>query len=125
MAAAGGIVLLGLCMGCQTSKARLRIANEGSAPFENLTVMFPKDQIGFGHVPAGATTDYREVAQGVGRDASFRFVVNGQPTEQFVVDFVGWKPVNGKRVHIPRSHRAWTIPTIPSSAEHSKGRVEV
>jgi hypothetical protein len=83
-------------MSCQTSKARLRITNEGSAYFENLTVLFPKDEIGFGPVPAGATTAYREVAHGVGRDASFRFIVNGQPTEQFVVDFAGWTPMKGK-----------------------------
>jgi hypothetical protein len=90
------VVISGLCMSCRNSKARLRIENDGSASFENLTVMFPKDQIGFGPIAAGATTAYREVAHGVGRDASFRFVVNGQATEQFVVDFVGWTPMKGK-----------------------------
>jgi hypothetical protein len=47
-------------------------------------------------VAASATSPYREVPHGVGRDAAFRFVSNGAPIQQNVIDFVGWEPLRGR-----------------------------
>ena len=101
VSAAAGLLI---CLGCGRKSAQLRIYNDGSVAFEHLTVLYPRDQVTFGDVGAKATTSYREAPHGVGRDASFRFVSNGVPVQQNVIDFIGWKPLSGKaftyRVHI-------------------------
>jgi hypothetical protein len=90
-------IALGLvfCPSCGPRNMQLRIRNEGSKAIQQLTVRFPEDEVEFGDVGPGAFSSYREVPHGVGPYASFRFVFNGVPIEQYVADFVGWKPVKG------------------------------
>jgi hypothetical protein len=80
---------------CGRSNVNLRIHNESSTAVQQLSVLFPEDEVEFGDVAPGAFSSYREVAHGVGPDASFRFVLNGVPINQYVADFVGWKPIKG------------------------------
>jgi hypothetical protein len=86
---------LSIPFACGQHKAELRIYNAGSLPIERVTVYFPKDHVTFADVGPNVVTAYQEVPHGIGRDASFRFVVNGAPIEQYVVDFVGWRPIPG------------------------------
>ena len=51
------LLFLGAC-GWGSETARLRIANVGSAPIRNLTVLFPEEQVHFGDVAVGATSTY-------------------------------------------------------------------
>jgi hypothetical protein len=76
--------------------AQLRIINKGSAYIHNLTVIFPENNIAFGDVPAGATTDYRLVSNGVYNYAAYRYFQNGQEITQPVIDWVGENPRAGK-----------------------------
>jgi hypothetical protein len=84
------------CLSCDRNDAELRIYNDGSVVLQQFTVLFPKDEVTFGEVGANARSSYLRVPHGIGRDASFRFVLNGVPVKQFVADFVGWKPLSGK-----------------------------
>ncbi len=75
---------------------KLRIINQSNIPLHNLVVVFPDERIEFGDVPGGATTEYRDVPQGVYRYAAYNVEVNGQTYEQPVVDWVGETPLQGE-----------------------------
>ena len=91
--------LLGL-VGCgsvdsEADTSRLRITNAGTEAIVNLTVRFPDDRIGFGDIPAGATTGYRDVPNGVYSYAAFSLEIDGALVSQPVIDFVGEVPMEG------------------------------
>jgi len=89
-----GIVL----SGCKSQSAKvphLRITNNGSIPINNLVVLFPEESIEFGDIPAGTTTEYKIVANGVFSYAAFQFEVDGEVITQPVIDWVGESPMNG------------------------------
>jgi hypothetical protein len=81
--------------GCGSPAPRLRITNSGAQAIKNLTVLFPEDRIEFGDVPAGSTTDYKPVPNGVYSYAAYQYEVNGLSTTQPVIDWVGEKPMAG------------------------------
>jgi hypothetical protein len=76
--------------------SRLRVINIGSRAIDNLVVLFPSDQVGFGGVSIGTTTEYRNVPNGVFRYAAYRFTIDGATINQPVIDWVGEKPLDGK-----------------------------
>jgi hypothetical protein len=76
--------------------ARLKIANVGSIPIRNLTVLFPEDQVRFGDVGVGETSKYVDVAHGVYRYAAYRFEHGGALVNQPVIDWVGEEPMRGE-----------------------------
>jgi hypothetical protein len=90
------IALLGCSVTSPSGTSRLRVANKGSVPIQELTLLFPKDQISFGNVAAGATTPYRDVPNGVYRYSAFRFTIGGATVNQPVIDWVGEEPMDGK-----------------------------
>ena len=84
--------------GCNLQSAevpRLRITNNGSVPINNLVVIFPQDRIEFGNIPAGTTTDYKDVPNGVFSYAAYQFDVDGETITQPVIDWVGESPMSG------------------------------
>lgn len=78
------------------SGARLRITNAGTVPIQNLVVLFPEERVEFGDVPAGATTDYRPVANGVYNYAAYSFDLAGSNVGQPVIDWMGEEPLEGE-----------------------------
>ncbi len=91
--------LLGIILSSCTSQSaevpRLRVTNNGSVLIEDLVVLFPEDSIAFGDVPAGTTTDYKGVPDGVFSYAAYQFVVDGQVVTQPVIDWIGESPMSG------------------------------
>jgi len=83
------------CASPPSEAARLRITNGGIVAIENLTILFPEDEIVFGDIAVGSTTEYRTVPNGVYGYAAYRLVVNGQVMTQPVSDWVGEKPMPG------------------------------
>lgn len=75
--------------------ARLRVTNRGAVAIEDLTVYFPEDEVPFGNVPAGSSTEYQAVPNGVYGYAAYRFTVNGEVVLQPVIDWVGEVPLDG------------------------------
>jgi hypothetical protein len=75
---------------------RLRITNAGTMAVEDLTVLFPEDEIKFGDIPPGTTTDYQDVPNGVYGYAAYRFEIDGKGILQPVTDWVGEEPWGGK-----------------------------
>jgi hypothetical protein len=94
------ILIGGLSVGCgmapEAQVPRLRIVNAGAMPAARLTVLFPMDQVAFGDVPAGMTTAYKHVPNGVYRYAAYRLEVDGQLVTQPVIDWVGEEPMDGE-----------------------------
>ena len=92
------VLILNLTLNACSSASeipRLRIINSGSYPVENLVVWFPEEQIEFGDVPVGATTEYIDVPKGVYRYAAYRFEIDGEMITQPVIDFMGEEPLDG------------------------------
>ena len=89
------VVLLAAC-GSDLEPTRLRVANVGAVPIRDLTVMFPDEQVGFGDVPAGATTGYEDFRHGVYSYAAYRFEIDGALISQPVIDWVGEEPLPGE-----------------------------
>ena len=89
------LLFLGAC-GWGSETARLRIANVGSAPIRNLTVLFPEEQVHFGDVAVGATSTYVDVQHGVYSYAAYRLEVDGTLVTQPVIDWVGEEPMEGQ-----------------------------
>ena len=91
--------LLGLILsGCNRQSAevpRLRITNNGSVPIKNLVVLFPEESIVFGDIPAGTTTEYKDVPNGVFSYAAYQFEVDGEVFTQPVMDWIGESPMSG------------------------------
>ncbi|HEY9087875.1 MAG TPA: hypothetical protein VIO36_06880 [Anaerolineaceae bacterium] len=73
----------------EAGSTRLRITNAGSAPIKNLTVLFPEEEIFFGDIAAGATTEYLPVKNGVYGYAAYRYELDGEQVTQPVIDWVG------------------------------------
>ncbi len=69
--------------------ARLRITNAGSTPIKNLKLLFPEEEVFFGDIPAGGTTSYMEVKNGVYAYAAYRYELDGSLVTQPVIDWVG------------------------------------
>ncbi|HSJ52256.1 MAG TPA: hypothetical protein VLC52_00800 [Anaerolineae bacterium] len=84
------------CAPFGSTAPRLRITNAGTVPIENLVVLFPEEEVEFGDVPAGATTDYQPVSNGVYRYAAYRFDLAGSSYTQPVLDWVGEEPIEGE-----------------------------
>jgi hypothetical protein len=61
----------------------------------NLTVIFPDERIGFGDVPPGATTSYRDAERGVYAYAAYSLEIDGAVVTQPVIDWVGEVPLEG------------------------------
>ncbi len=76
---------------------KLRIINQSNIHIQNLVVVFPDERIAFGDVSGVASTNYRDVPQGVYRYAAYTFEVNGQKYDQPVVDWVGETPMQGEK----------------------------
>ena len=91
------LVLALLLASCGTGEAspRLRITNSGAEPIDDLVVLFPGEEVAFGDVAPGETTEYKAVGEGVYRYAAYRFQVDGQEITQPVIDWVGEEPVQG------------------------------
>jgi hypothetical protein len=91
--------LLGIVSsGCNLRLAevpRLRITNNGSVPINNLVVLFPEENIEFGNISPGTTTEYKDVPKGVFSYAAYQFEVDGEVITQPVIDWVGESPMNG------------------------------
>jgi len=62
---------------------------------EELTVSFPEDEIMFGDVTAGTSTEYQVVPNGVYNYAAYRFELDGETILQPVIDWVGEVPLEG------------------------------
>jgi hypothetical protein len=91
------IAILGsMISGCQSKQvSRLRVTNNGSLAINSLVVIFPQDRVEFGDVPAGTTTEYRDVPNGVLAYAAYEFEVDGEVATQPVIDWVGESPISG------------------------------
>jgi hypothetical protein len=74
---------------------RLRITKTSATPLDQLIVLFPNEQIDFGPVAAGATTEYQPVQGGVYRYAAYRITFDNQTVTQGVSDGLGEKPLVG------------------------------
>jgi hypothetical protein len=66
----------------------LRVSNVGVEAVFGLAVVFPQDTVSFGDVQPGETTNYQDVHNGVFRYGGLRYVRNGRPVTQGVVDFM-------------------------------------
>jgi hypothetical protein len=100
------LLTAGLVSGCESAERtprgapsagpQLRIVNAGTTPVMQLTVLFPRDEIAFGDVAPGAMTEYRSVPRGVYRYAAYRFMRDGEPMVQPVIDWVGEEAMDGQ-----------------------------
>ena len=75
--------------------SRLRITNSGSIDIAKLVILFPQDRIEFGDVPAGTTTVYKDVPNGVFAYAAYEFEVDDEIITQPVIDWMGESPMSG------------------------------
>jgi len=73
----------------------LRITNSGTTAVENLVILFPEDEVIFGDIPAGTTTEYQDVPNGVYGYAAYRHGLDGEMMVQSVTDWVGEVPLEG------------------------------
>jgi hypothetical protein len=69
-------------------RGTLRVSNVGVEAVFGLAVVFPQDTVSFGDVQPGETTNYQDVHNGVFRYGGLRYVRNGRPVTQGVVDFM-------------------------------------
>ena len=74
---------------------RLRLINDGAYLINDLKIVFPKDELEFGGIKAGAITEYKEVPNGVYRYAAYKYQLNGKEITQPVIDWVGETPLEG------------------------------
>ena len=96
----GAVVVALLVAGCgivlpSRSGARLRLVNTGSSSISDLVILFPKDRIDFGDLPAGVTSAYQSIPNGVYGYAAFQASVDGHAINQPVIDWVGEEPLMG------------------------------
>ena len=80
----------------QVEGPRLRIRNAGERDIENLVVLFPDSRIVFGDVPAGTTSEYQPVPNGVYNYAAYEYELDGEVVLQPVIDWVGESPRPGQ-----------------------------
>ncbi|MHB8114658.1 MAG: hypothetical protein ACYDHA_14545 [Bellilinea sp.] len=83
--------------GCikKSATPRLRLINDGTYLITDLKIVFPKDQLEFGDIKAGAITEYKDVPNGVYRYAAYKYQLNGKEITQPVIDWVGETPLEG------------------------------
>jgi hypothetical protein len=74
----------------------LRVANESSVPFDRVEVRFPGQDLDFGGVPAGTTTDY-QLAPGAYRYGYIEVEYNGKVYTLQPIDYVGEERLSGGR----------------------------
>ena len=107
------LILLSVITACTTQKyltttapelQQLRITNSGNTDIIGLVVLFPgpsadaeASKVEFGDIPAGQTSEYRNVPGGVYRYAAYEYILDGQGEGQFVIDWVGERPMVGKK----------------------------
>lgn len=82
------------------SGPRLRITNSGEHDIPNLTVLFPDQEIAFGDVAAGATTEYQPAPGGVYNYGAYRYEIDGETVTQPVIDWVGETPKQGSFTYV-------------------------
>ena len=73
----------------------MRLINDSDYLITNLKIIFPKDQLEFGDIKAGAITEYKDVPNGVYRYAAYKYLLNGKEITQPVIDWVGETPLEG------------------------------
>ena len=83
---------------------KLRVTNSSNIDITGLVVLFPgpswdseASPVEFGNIPAGQTSEYRDVPSGVYRWAAYEYTLNGHVVSQFVTDWVGENPMAGKK----------------------------
>ena len=83
---------------------QLRIMNSSDTAIAELVVLFPgptadaeASQVEFGAIPAGQTTEYRDVPGGIYRYAAYEYTFDDRAVSQFVIDWVGENPMTGKK----------------------------
>jgi len=58
-------MLLLASLGCSNpfspDDIQIRIGNESAVPFDDVDVIFPSDEVDYGHVPSGGVSEYRRV----------------------------------------------------------------
>jgi hypothetical protein len=74
---------------------RLRIRNSNALPLDRAVIIFPDERITFGPVPAGATSAYQPVQQGVYGNAAYEVTFAARTIQQPVVDWIGAQPLAG------------------------------
>lgn len=111
---AGLLFLLSLCISLSSCSSttndqrgeitqQLRIANGGDVDLINLTVVFPGKtptdtvRVLFGDVLAGTVSEYKDIPGGVYRYAAYEYILAGNTVSQFVVDWLGEKPLEGEK----------------------------
>ena len=104
------ITLLGFISACSiqanttTEFQQLRITNSSDLDISGLVILFPgptsdseASRVEFGNIPAGQTTEYQDVPSGVYSYAAYKYTLDGRVISQFVTDWVGEKPMAGKK----------------------------
>jgi hypothetical protein len=79
-----------------STRPQLRIVNTSGTRFSQLSALFPQDQVSFGDVGPGATTDYRSTSGGVYRYAAWQYQRGGAQVVEPVIDWVGESPMEGR-----------------------------
>jgi hypothetical protein len=81
---------------------QLRITNSGRQDILGLVVIFPGPtilargrRVEFGNIPAGETSDYRPIPNGVYRYAAYEYTLDNHLVHQAVMDWVGESPMEG------------------------------
>jgi len=81
---------------------QLRITNSGRQDILGLVVIFPGPtilargrRVEFGDIPAGETSDYQPVPNGVYRYAAYEYTLDNHLVHQAVMDWVGESPMEG------------------------------
>jgi len=90
------MVLLAGCGSPQSTGPRLRITNTSSFPLDRVVVMFPNEQVTFGPIPTGETSDYQPIEHGVYGYAAYQVTFDGQTITQPVLDWMGATPLDGE-----------------------------
>jgi hypothetical protein len=83
---------------------KLRITNSSNIDITGLVVLFPgpswdseASRVEFGNIPAGQTSEYRDIPSGVYRWAAYEYTLDGLIVNQSVTDWVGENPMAGKK----------------------------
>lgn len=89
-----GALVLGLIVGCTAGTGpsaggvEIRIANRSEVDFDRVDVTFPADEVSYGAVAKGATSDYRRVKEAY-RYALVVATAGGETYRFQPIDYVG------------------------------------
>jgi hypothetical protein len=64
----------------------IRVENSGEFDIEGIWLVFPRQEIEFGEIPAGTTSEYVAVSRGVYNDIRFRLIIDGGLYTQYRLD---------------------------------------